>query len=992
MSFRIFAAIAVALVANAIAVHGAQDRTGIKDLTMDLAALEPGKTGTISAPAGENIVVRVMNRLSGARYRFKVDFEGAAPGSMQHDFPSPTAIPKLVRDLPGCERLQERVDAVAAAQSESELLALLKAVDAESSSGRCQAHKSIRFAIDTQLLYPIPIGKIAPGERRKVRVERFDPASKETLAGWTIEIEGKGESPDWRYRTEGEWLVHSVAADMAEIAALALNYPAPEVEVRTENSRTYAVSIKPWGARELVGKVDFARRYALSPEAFKPLADMLLEVRSGKAKQEPSDNAILTALLEPKPEVLVKEDLRVSAALSHDPFSPGNHEQAALIISALALRGSTAVFSDLRYLLCRVCAHLAVARALRSEASDSSASGLWAEATLLTLAGRATEALAIADRTKSGSTGESWKRALTFRNTGDWRSFGKTDHVTLLELREAFRATAERRGGLAAMEMLENQEVPDTSDWSRLLLSRSYPVAVANSVAPEAVMEEVTEAGRVYKAYTGSALTPERWLSDLNGDGSRCVKTSEGKRTATVLGWANWAPFLRQHLLSALHAEVESLAKKLGLMEDARKTANNQDRQYARLKDYWRLLAVRANTESAGTANAPAPAGVDSKPMCRQAAASIAERPESVPLRAWAEAYNSCRAERNRGSIPPPERWFQPAMPAGTLYSLEQAWDSNFTRNIQTSELESMRDLAPWNFALTALLVPRKFGKSPTPAEAESILAPLLEYDSRAAQQVLSIAEDSGGDAGRYHERMCAMDADSCVEAGKWLSARGEDARALKAYERAFEKARNPLALANDADWPVDYYLDHGQPEDSLRFAKYAAEVYSHDGLRTMARLMERLGRYDEAVTWYQRIKERYGKASGMDEFYVRYRQRTGDDRFAEESAAAYQRVFPNGLEKAAFSDFREAPVSGDGLTIRVDQMSEKIRHAGLRPGDIVVAVDGYRVHNSEQWAAIRSFRDDPTISVVIWRGGGYIQLDGSYVRMKFGRPARPFI
>ena len=70
--------------------------------------------------------------------------------------------------------------------------------------------------------------------------------------------------------------------------------------------------------------------------------------------------------------------------------------------------------------------------------------------------------------------------------------------------------------------------------------------------------------------------------------------------------------------------------------------------------------------------------------------------------------------------------------------------------------------------------------------------------------------------------------------------------------------------------------------------------------------------------------------------------------------------------------------------------MSQKLREAGIHPGDIIVAADGYRVHNTDQWAAIRSFRDDTTVSLIIWRGNGYQQLNGTYVRMKFGPPAKP--
>jgi tetratricopeptide (TPR) repeat protein len=247
---------------------------------------------------------------------------------------------------------------------------------------------------------------------------------------------------------------------------------------------------------------------------------------------------------------------------------------------------------------------------------------------------------------------------------------------------------------------------------------------------------------------------------------------------------------------------------------------------------------------------------------------------------------------------------------------------------------------------------------------------------------------NSGGDAGPYHERLCDLDPDECTGAAKWFAARGEDERALKAFERAFEKSRDPLPVANNADWPVDYYLDHERPDDALRIAAYAADVYSHSGLITMARLMERLGRYNDAVSWYQRAQERYESSTNLDQFYVRYHYRVGGERYAQESAAALQRLLPKGLEKAAFSDFHGAPNSGDGYSASNSEM-QRLKEAGVHTGDIIVSFDGYRVYNRTQWLLIRSLRDDQTASLVVWRGGGYIQLDGPYVRSKFGPPAK---
>jgi tetratricopeptide (TPR) repeat protein len=811
----------------------------------------------------------------------------------------------------------------------------------------------------------------------------------ETAKPFGVVAPVRSDNPN-RYQTESEWIVGAVATDIAEMVAVALKKPVPSLEVRTREAGKYTITVKSWGGGEITSEVELAAKYAWSPDAFKPFALALLGNNAGKAKSETTDNSLPAALLDPTPEVIIREDLRVSNALGKDLLSPDNHDQAALVISALVLRESAESFSDIRHLLCRLSAHLAISRSLRPEGAVSSTSGLWAEATLLTLVGRASEALSIADKMKSGSTDERWRNALAIRNTGDWRNFRKTQTTSLLELREWFRASIERRGTLATLEPLEDSKLPNVADWSRLMLSHHYPVDIANSVAPEAVKTEVVETARVYKAYTGSDLTSEQWISELNGTGNRCIRTAEGKPITTVLGWANWSPFLRRHLLMALFEEIYAMNRMLGLKEDARNAASQQDKSFAGLQDYWQVRVLRSNTEHPDKSAVPLVASSDFKSICTQASVSLRERAESVPMTFWVSIYNKCISERTRGVISGPETWFSPVLPAGTIFNLDEVLQTNLWSRLTLADYEKMHILKPGDYSVAYKIAMMRFGNQPTPANAENVFGPLLDYDDRAMSQVISFAENSGGDAGKYHERVCEMNADKCIGAGDYFAARGDNIRAIKAFERGLEKARDPLPVANEADWPVDYYLDSGRQADALRFAKYAADVYSGNGLKTMGRYMERLGKYNDAASWYRKIKERYDNDSVIKAFYIRYHQRIGDERFAEESVAAFRKIFPNGLEKVTFSDFNNPPNYDDGFKVTARIMFQRNKKIGLHPGDVVVAIDGYHVHNADQWETIRSFRDDPTISLIIWRGNRYQQLIGPYVRDKFGPPAKP--
>jgi S1-C subfamily serine protease len=49
-------------------------------------------------------------------------------------------------------------------------------------------------------------------------------------------------------------------------------------------------------------------------------------------------------------------------------------------------------------------------------------------------------------------------------------------------------------------------------------------------------------------------------------------------------------------------------------------------------------------------------------------------------------------------------------------------------------------------------------------------------------------------------------------------------------------------------------------------------------------------------------------------------------------------------------------------------------RRAGLRNYDIVVAIDGMRVHNSNQFRVARRARIAEELQFIVWRGGQHVE------------------
>ena len=80
-----------------------------------------------------------------------------------------------------------------------------------------------------------------------------------------------------------------------------------------------------------------------------------------------------------------------------------------------------------------------------------------------------------------------------------------------------------------------------------------------------------------------------------------------------------------------------------------------------------------------------------------------------------------------------------------------------------------------------------------------------------------------------------------------------------------------------------------------------------------------------------------------------------------------------------------------------ITEMPAKDQQAlGLRLGDMVMVLDGYRVLNDPQYACILWLNDGPEVSMIVLREGkDYVELKGTMARRRYGpregtKPAPP--
>src|SRR6266511_390778 len=270
------------------------------------------------------------------------------------------------------------------------------------------------------------------------------------------------------YGTEEAWVVNEIVRDITEMSAYPKRSDKPVIKPLSTPG-TYRVTITN-------GAVDLDLRDDVwAPRQFTVVSRLALGI-AASAPLEPPSTGVHQALLEFSPAAVVRAGDSVSRALAANMRDGHAHEAAALTIGAFALRESAGRFSDVRWALNRMTAHLAMADVLNGVPGTD---GRLAEAVLLTLLNRQTRALAALDTLRHDDRSEpvsAWVRALRMRITQDWRTARTPESDSLFEQREYFRARrATVSSALARTELVRLKAQP-SADWFRLVESSSVGV------------------------------------------------------------------------------------------------------------------------------------------------------------------------------------------------------------------------------------------------------------------------------------------------------------------------------------------------------------------------------------------------------------------------------------------------------------------------------------------------------------------------------------
>jgi tetratricopeptide (TPR) repeat protein len=772
----------------------------------------------------------------------------------------------------------------------------------------------------------------------------FSNVYAQTVGGPPAQLRGK-------FWTEESWIVAEIVSDVTEMAAYATKPSAKPLSIDVE-------SIRP-GLFRL--SVDEDRIPAHELDLNSDLWDhtrFAAVARLAIGKNNNPETGIFhtpvhRTLLDLTPDTLTRVSGELSRELSAHMRSASLHEAAALTLGAFALRESSGRFNDVRWALNRMTAHLAMAHALSNGKPDLD--GRLAEAVRLTLSGQQTLALAVLRSLGAGTDPESvrsWRSALHLRITEDWRELKAPWGASRLEQQEylrARRATVPATSSLLELERLKI-DPEDSADWIRILQNATRDMAVEEGrlvteglgLAVE-TREFMEVFGRLHRQSTMASVDA------LNARASRCVVN----RQVNILPWGAWAEQAQRHL-AMLGVNTDRVKRyMLATHDDADAAKTAFDSAFGSLS----MLPIASIFRGKGKGSEYDLAHINA------AVAFAVASPERVSPFVWQWLERSAPREFVTQTMPPKRKWF--FGPSERL-PLEAGarWSSLGTIEAVTATWR----VAPHDYLLSTGAIRRQFGNPPTQAGIAQFLGARLQYDTRAIYFAMQYTPNDAATVSLL-EQACNISAASCVGLGDTFVRLARPDAAARSYERAFASPEvSEVHVANASRWLVMHYQETGQVERALALAERSAKAYSGQGLTTAALLYERLHRFEDAEQMFKAVAERYDITGRLLGFYYRMVHQRGQSRFEAPLQSTVTALFPSGLQATPPSS-SSAPLRG--VIIHKDNVD--MVKAGFQAGDIIVALEGYRVESLEQYEAINeAFREKPEMTFTMWRGSNF--------------------
>jgi hypothetical protein len=453
----------------------------------------------------------------------------------------------------------------------------------------------------------------------------------------------------------------------------------------------------------------------------------------------------------------------------------------------------------------------------------------------------------------------------------------------------------------------------------------------------------------------GSVTDPHGLIDALNERaGGLVAARPDGVVGATVLGWGLWADRAQRHLVFGVMTAVHHHAGLLGRKGDALAYADAARERFGRLELYPVVLRRQAPDVA----------------QYRPAMAALRELAVRSPERLTGGHWALMREKEDFAPVPsdlPDENsWLRPALPAGTLLDVKHRLQSlDELAGMPSDVLAGLRRMARHNVDLAFFEANRVPADRRDVATLAKVYGPLAEFDVGVMGK---LADAAWYDAAAFRERqgaLCEIVPERCFSLGYRLRELGALDEAAVAYQRGFDRATDRVKAANSARWLVRYYLDHGQPAKAEAVARDAADTGSATGLLTHAEFLERRGRLREAEENYRSIQDRYQVGDDIVGFYYRLARVAARAEYEPRLRDALALALPEGLEPLDRTRLDAPPK--DGVVVR--KVNDNTKRCGIRWGNVIVGLDGFRVRDRRSFRVVNSLTLAPRMQLVVWNG-----------------------
>lgn len=770
-------------------------------------------------------------------------------------------------------------------------------------------------------------------------------------------------NPNHRPKYEEEWIVRDVLTALALLDGFRRpDTTAPEIVVRQKRPKPVFL-VSGWDVPD--GELTLVD-HIWSPKSYVGLVD-------GSKSQptvplDPPD--LLTPLLDPTIEVLDDINTKVSAQLSGHPRDPRLHVRAALLLGALSVREQAGRFSDTRWQLNRMAAHLTLSMALRGDGAPDVESQL-ANAMLSLLVGRTKEAVARLEGIPAGegSAVASWVRALRMLATRDWRLLDDPTKASRLERAIYARQLTDKLSAPQAVRFIST--LPNAAadiDLVRVMLHEKQLTVAACHLLSAASIDAEAQTISKRRKHEHRSEFPD----SLNALPSAAGITDDGLKIS-VLDWGTLAFFAQRHLLADT-AAMHRCFMVLGLpQEGARYVQASAELDSLRLYPFAAALMANVGPPFKHAAMASLPV--------------LREQPEAVAQSIWARIESggpNGLAGRIAG-LPTHQSWHARTFPYGTaLYCQnDRTWRNRAPSS--ASELRAFMALDPFDSRFRFALVKAMHG-DPAPADAlMELMGDLVEYDASLAYQIARSRIRTDPESARpWLKKTCEMDAEFCSSAAVLARKQGMNELAAEYYRIWFDNTVDRVRAANQIDWLVEYEMADGNFAEAQRIAKIAAQTYSAASLVMLGEVYERMKRYDAALEQFQKCDERYNTNYVL--FFYRRRSEAGSRKYRKLYRKALAKF---DLQRLGKLDRSKAPQFGMVIT----KMSPKAKAFGLSHAAVIVGLEDYLVRSQRDYFVVNDiYADRKEISLVVWTNNGYVELSGQVPDRRFGMQVTDYV